>query len=77
MNAIEVMFANSNHMLCLFHISKNVSMKYKEYVKSERHEHVIDLWNNIMCVNRETVFVTHLKHFETLYVDIFFCFLSM
>ncbi|XP_050875735.1 uncharacterized protein LOC127079397 [Lathyrus oleraceus] len=70
MNVMEVMFPNLTHMLCLFHISKNVSMKCKEYVKSERHEHDMDLWNNIMYANRKTEFVAHLKHFETVCADI-------
>lgn len=43
MNTIEVVYLNSTHLLCLFHISKNVSIKYKEYVKSEIHEHVMDI----------------------------------
>lgn len=30
----------------------------------------MDLWNNIMYVNRETEFDKHLKHFETVCVDI-------
>lgn len=33
---MKVVFPNSTHMLCSFHISKNVSMKCKKYVKSVR-----------------------------------------
>ncbi|XP_050902765.1 uncharacterized protein LOC127115212 [Lathyrus oleraceus] len=40
--------------------------KLKEYVKSERQEHIMDIWNNIMYANRETEFIEHLKHFETI-----------
>ena len=46
------LFPNSTHMLCLFHISKNVNMKCKEYVESHRQDHVMDIWNNIMYSNR-------------------------
>ena len=49
-NAIETMYPNASHMLCTFHISKNVRMKCKEYVKSERQEHVMDQWNNMMYI---------------------------
>ena len=45
-------------------------MKCKEYVKSERHEHVMDLWNNIMYANRESEYLAHLKHFETVCANI-------
>lgn len=34
----------------------------------------MDLWNNIIYANRETEFVSHLKHFETVCVVIFFIF---
>lgn len=70
MNAIEVVFPNLTHLLCSFHIPKNVSMKCKEYVKSESHEYVMDLWNNFMYTNRETEFITHLEHFQTVCADI-------
>ncbi|XP_058741131.1 protein FAR1-RELATED SEQUENCE 5-like [Vicia villosa] len=51
MNAIDSVYLNVSHLLCTFHISKNVSMKFKEYVKSERQEHVMDQWNNMMYSN--------------------------
>lgn len=51
MNVIEVVFPNLTHLLCSFHISKNISMKCKKYVKSKRHEFLMDLWNNIMYAN--------------------------
>lgn len=69
MNVVEVAFPNSTHLLCMFHISKNVNMKCKEYVESHWHEHVIDMWNNIIYSNTETDFVVHLKHFEAVCVD--------
>ncbi|XP_058746622.1 protein FAR1-RELATED SEQUENCE 5-like [Vicia villosa] len=34
MNVIDSMYPNASHLLCAFHISKIVSMKCKEYVKS-------------------------------------------
>lgn len=45
-------------------------MKCKEYINSERHDHVMDLWNNMMYINRETEFVAHFEHFETICADI-------
>ncbi|XP_058756891.1 protein FAR1-RELATED SEQUENCE 5-like [Vicia villosa] len=33
MNAMESVFPNATHLWCSFHISNNVSMKYREYVK--------------------------------------------
>ncbi|XP_058772442.1 uncharacterized protein LOC131646426 [Vicia villosa] len=38
MNAMEYVLPNATHLLCPFHISKNMSMKCKEYVKSKRRE---------------------------------------
>lgn len=70
MNFVEVVFPNSTPLFCLFHISKNVSMKYKEYVESHRHEHVMDMWNNIIYSNIETDFIVHLKHFEVVCANI-------
>lgn len=70
MNAMEVMFQNLTQLLCIFHTSKNVKMKYTEYVKSERQEHAIDLQNNIMYSNRETEFKKHLKHCQIVCVNI-------
>ena len=31
----------------------------------------MDLWNNIMYVNRVIEFVAHLEHFEIVFADIF------
>ncbi|KAI5409327.1 hypothetical protein KIW84_054942 [Lathyrus oleraceus] len=70
MNVVEVVFLNLTHLLCMFHISKNVSMKFKEYVKSHRHEHVMDIWNNTIYLNTEYEFLVHLKYFEVVCVDI-------
>lgn len=70
MNVMEVVFPNSTNLLCLFHISKNVSMKCKEYVESHKHEHVLDMWSNIIYSNTETDFVAHLNHFEVICADI-------
>ncbi|XP_058755819.1 uncharacterized protein LOC131629037 [Vicia villosa] len=48
----------------------NVSMKCNDYVKSERQEHVMDQWNNIMYSNIEDEYDVHLKHFESVCGDI-------
>lgn len=69
MNIMEVVFPNSTHLFCMFHISKKVSMKCKEYVESHRHEHVMDLWNNIY-LSTKCEFLVHLKHVEVVCVDI-------
>lgn len=45
-------------------------MKCKDYDESHRHEHVMDIWNNIIYSNTETDFVVHLKHFKVVCVDI-------
>ncbi|XP_058782846.1 uncharacterized protein LOC131657468 [Vicia villosa] len=45
-------------------------MKCKEYVKSERQEHVMDQWNNIMYSNTEDEYDVRLKHFESVCGDI-------
>ncbi|XP_058734041.1 uncharacterized protein LOC131605735 [Vicia villosa] len=70
MNAIDYVYPNASHLLCTFHILKNVSMKCKEYVKSERQEHVMDQWNNMMYSNTEDEFDVHLNHFESVCGDI-------
>ncbi|XP_058763165.1 protein FAR1-RELATED SEQUENCE 5-like [Vicia villosa] len=70
MNAIDFVYPNASHLLCMFHISKKVSMKCKEYVKSERQEHVMDQWNNMMYSNTEDEFDVHLNHFESVCGDI-------
>lgn len=70
MNVIKVVVPNSTHLLCIFHILKNLSMECEEYVKSHRHEYVIDLLNNIIYSNREYEFLVHLKHFEVVCNDI-------
>ncbi|XP_058733588.1 uncharacterized protein LOC131605222 [Vicia villosa] len=70
MNAIYSVFPKATHLLCMFHISKNVSMKCKEYVKLERQEHVKDQWNNIMYSNTEDEYDVHLKHFQSVCGDI-------
>lgn len=69
MNALEVVFPNSTHLLCLFHISKNVSMRCKEYVESNRHDHVMDPWNNIIYSNTKSEFLVPQKHFEVVCAD--------
>ena len=48
MNSMGSEFPSATHLLCTFHISKNVSMKCKEHVKSKRQEHLMELWNEIM-----------------------------
>ncbi|XP_058772558.1 uncharacterized protein LOC131646563 [Vicia villosa] len=70
MNVIDYVYPNASHLLCTFHISKNVRMKYKEYVKSERQEHVMDQWNNMMYSNTKDEFDVHLNHFESVCGDI-------
>lgn len=70
MNVMKVVFSNSTHLLCMFHISKNISMKWKEYVESHRHGHDMDMWNNFIYSNRGTDFLVHLKHFEVICDDI-------
>ena len=45
-------------------------MKGKDYVKSERQEHVMDQWNNMMYSNTEDEFDVHLNHFESVCGDI-------
>lgn len=51
---MEVVFPSLIHLLFVFHISKNVSMKCKEYVESNRQEHVMDIWNKVLYLNRES-----------------------
>ena len=45
-------------------------MRCKEYVESYMHEHVMDIWNNIIYSNTFTDFLVHLKHFEVVHGDI-------
>ena len=70
MNSIEIVYLNASLMLCTFHISKNVSMKCKKYVKSERQEHDMDQWNNMMYSNTKDEFDVHLNHLESVCGDI-------
>ncbi|XP_058746892.1 uncharacterized protein LOC131619864 [Vicia villosa] len=64
MNVIDSVYPNASHLLCTFHISKNICLKCKEYVESERQEHVIDQWNNMMYSNTKDEFDVHLNHLE-------------
>lgn len=64
MNVMEFLFPSSFYLLCVFCISKNISLKCKDYVKSNRQEHVMDLWNKVMYLNSEFEFEQNLHHFE-------------
>ncbi|XP_058733832.1 uncharacterized protein LOC131605502 [Vicia villosa] len=66
----ERKFVNDMMKYNMAKISKNISMKCKEYVKSERQEHVMDQWNNMMYSNTEDEFDVHLNHFESVCGDV-------
>lgn len=70
MNVVEVVFPNLSHLLCMLHITKNVTMKCKEYVESHTHDHVMDLWNNIIYSNTKFEVLVHLKQFEVVCANI-------
>lgn len=60
----------STHLLCEFHILKNVGMKCKEHVEYNRKEHLMNLWNKFMYSDNEYEFEQKLKHFQVVCVDI-------
>ncbi|XP_027189060.2 uncharacterized protein [Cicer arietinum] len=70
MNAISVVFPTSIHLLCRFHIEKNVGARCKQYVKKDRQEEVMDLWKKIVYSTSVEEYDHHLQQFEILCADI-------
>lgn len=70
MNALEVVFPSSIHLLCVFYIAKNVGAKCKEFVKVNRQDHVMKLCNKVMYLNKVFEYEQHLQYFELVCVDI-------
>ncbi|XP_073225719.1 protein FAR-RED ELONGATED HYPOCOTYL 3-like [Cicer arietinum] len=70
MNAISVVFPTSIHLLCRFHIEKNVGARCKQYVKNDRQEEVMDLWKKIVYSTSVEEYDHHLQQFELLCADI-------
>ncbi|XP_073226861.1 protein FAR-RED IMPAIRED RESPONSE 1-like [Cicer arietinum] len=70
MNAISVVFPTSIHLLCRFHIEKNVGARCKQYVKKDRQEEVMDLWKKIVYSSSVEEYDHHLQHFELVCADI-------
>ncbi|XP_012567773.3 uncharacterized protein [Cicer arietinum] len=70
MNVISVVFPTSIHLLCRFHIEKNVGAKCKQYVKKDRQEEVMDLWKKIVYSTSVEEYDHHLQQFELLCADI-------
>lgn len=69
-NVMKVVFSSIFHLLCVFHIAKNVNSKCKEYIEANRKEHIMDLWNKVMHSNNVFEFENYLHHFEVVCADI-------
>lgn len=56
-NAIKFLFPETWHMLCAFHISRNMQQHCKEFFKSENvWEKIIKSWINLTWVTSQTEF---------------------
>lgn len=63
-------FSSLIHLLCVFHVAKNVGAKCKALFKENRQEYVMELWNKIMYSKRVVEYEQHLQHFELICIDI-------
>ncbi|XP_028053365.1 PKS-NRPS hybrid synthetase CHGG_01239-like [Camellia sinensis] len=66
MNAIDRVFSTSRHLLCRWHISKNVLAKCKKMFKSkEEWDKFISLWNFLVLSSTELEYNEHLARLLT------------
>ncbi|KAJ1434374.1 MULE transposase domain [Sesbania bispinosa] len=65
MNAVEKVFPVSSHLLCQFHIAKNVKAKCKILVSNTlKWQPIMDVWMSLMHSPTEADFEMNLAHFE-------------
>ena len=53
LKAVKHVFPNSKHILCMFHINKNVKARAKAYLDNRYAEDVLDIWQRIVDSSSE------------------------
>ncbi|KAJ1409126.1 MULE transposase domain [Sesbania bispinosa] len=65
MNAVEKVFPVASHLLCQFHIAKNVKAKCKTLVSNTLEwQPIMDVWMSLMHSPTKVDFEMHLDYFE-------------
>ena len=70
MNAIESIFPVSSHLLCRWHIGKNILTKCKNLFRtSEKWDSFCSSWNVVLLAENEATFFVALNRFQEDYAD--------
>ena len=69
-NAIEVVFPSTRHLLCIWHIEKNILSKCKQYFgEKEEWDEFLSSWTNLIKSPDQFAFEEALKSFEVNYSE--------
>ena len=69
-NAINIVFRECTHLLCVWHIDKNILAKCKKYFESEDIWVVfLSAWKKIVYSSTEVEYNEHWKEFESSYME--------
>ncbi|CAG8854728.1 12562_t:CDS:2, partial [Gigaspora margarita] len=70
MRAIEKVFSNTRHILCMWHINKNILAKYKRYfITEENWTEFLRIWQMVAMSNTEQEFATKWNEFLQHYMN--------
>ncbi|KNA03829.1 hypothetical protein SOVF_205420 [Spinacia oleracea] len=69
MNAIRVVFPRAKHILCVWHIQKNVLSKCKGYFNKENWDDFVSAWNTIVYAKTEEAYDKAWDSFRVLYME--------
>ncbi|XP_078149520.1 protein FAR1-RELATED SEQUENCE 5-like [Carex rostrata] len=69
-NAIKIVFPECKHLLCVWHIEKNILMKCKKYFETEEiWVGFLSSWKKVVYSSTELEYNEHWKEFESSYVE--------
>ncbi|XP_078159354.1 protein FAR1-RELATED SEQUENCE 5-like [Carex rostrata] len=69
-NAINIVFPECKHLLCVWHIEKNILTKCKKYFETEEiWVGFLSSWKNVVYSSTELEYKEHWKEFESKYME--------